>query len=204
MDDRLSLAQLDLLKEVGTIGAATAATALADLIAGRVEITVPEVSLVPLENISRLLDQPDRLFFVLDMEIKGDILGRIFLLFSPEDAKYLAGTLLGKPPEQLLDVKDEMFQSSLKEVSNILSSSYITAFADMTRLNILSSVPSLAIDMVGAILDFIFIQIAQYTEEALFIKTNLKVKGSNLNGLFLFFPSAESLKKIFKALGLKE
>jgi chemotaxis protein CheC len=204
MSDRLSLAQLDLLKEIGTIGAATAATALADMIAVKVEITVPEVSLVPLENISRLLDQPDRLFFVLDMEIRGDILGRIFLLFPPEDARYLAGTLLGKPPEQLLDVKDEMFQSSLKEVTNILSSSYVTALSDMTRLNILTSVPSLAIDMVGAILDFIFIQIAQYTEEALFIKTTLKVKDSNLNGLFLFFPSTESLKKIFEALGLKE
>ncbi len=204
MSDRLSLAQLDLLKEIGTIGAATAATALADMIAVKVEITVPEVSLVPLENISRLLDQPDRLFFVLDMEIRGDILGRIFLLFPPEDARYLAGTLLGKPPEQLLDVKDEMFQSSLKEITNILSSSYVTALADMTRLNILTSVPSLAIDMVGAILDFIFIQIAQYTEEALFIKTTLKVKDSNLNGLFLFFPSTESLKKIFEALGLKE
>ena len=58
----------------------------------------------------------------------------------------------------------------------------------MTKLNILISAPTLAIDMVGAILDFIFIQIAQYSEEALYIKTEMKVSEVNLEGLFLLFP----------------
>ena len=203
MNERLSLNQLDLLREIGTIGAGRSATALADLTGEKVEISVPQASLVPLENISSLLGGLERLLFVLDMEIKGDISGRIFLLFLPEDAKLLSSYLLGKPKDQL-NSNDEMFQSSLKESANILSGSYITALAEMTNLNVISSVPSLAIDMVGAILDFIFIQIAQYSEEALFIKTDLKVKGLNLEGLFLFFPSNESLKKIFGALGMKE
>jgi len=86
MEEKLSYNQLDLLKEIGTIGSATAATALADMVASKVEISVPQVSLVPLENISNLLDGMERLFFVLDMEIKGDISGRIFLLLSPDDA----------------------------------------------------------------------------------------------------------------------
>lgn len=203
MHKRLSLLQLDLLKEVGTIGAGRAATALSDLIAKKVEITVPEVSLIPIENVSNLLEERDRLFFVIDMGISGDISGRIFLLFSPDDARILAGSLLGKPKESL-DLRDELLQSSLKESANILNGSYVSVLADMTNLNILISSPSLAIDMVGAILDFIFIQIAQYSEEALIIKTNLKVSDVNLEGLFLFFPSDESLTKIFATLGLNE
>ncbi len=203
MDDRFSLTQLDVLKEIGTIGAANAATALADLVRAKVEINVPEVNIVPLENVARLLDSADKLYFVLDMEINGDVLGRIFLLLSPEDAKLLGSHLLGKPVEEL-DYKDDMFQSALKESANILCSSYITSLADMTKLTILSSVPTLAMDMVGAILDFIFIQIAQYSEEALFVKTNLKVEGENMHGLFLFFPSSDSLRKIFEILGVKE
>lgn len=203
MDKRLSLSQLDLLKEVGTIGAGRAATALSELIAKKVEINVPQVSLVPLENISNLLTERDRLFFVIDMEISGEVQGRIFLLFSPDDARILSSSLLGRPKEEL-DLKDEMLQSSLKESANILCGSYVSALVDMTKLNMLISSPSLAIDMVGAILDFIFIQIAQYSEEALIIKTDLKVSETNLEGLFLFFPSHESLKKIFEALGLEE
>ncbi len=203
MDEKLSLNQLDLMKEIGTIGSATAATALADLIATKVEIAVPEVSLVPIENLHKLLGKMDRLFFVLDMEIKGDIMGRIFLLFSPEDAKYLSSALLGKPQDEL-DFNDPMFQSSLKESANILGGAYVSALAELIHQHILTSVPSLAIDMVGAILDFIFIQIAQYSVEAIFIKTDMKVKGLNLEGLFLFFPSTESLMKIFDILGIKE
>jgi len=203
VNKRLSLSQLDVLKEMGTIGAGRAATALSDLIAKKVEITVPEVSLVPIENVSNLLEERDKLFFVIDMEITGDVSGRIFLLFSPDDARILAGSLLGKPKEGL-DLRDELLQSSLKESANILSGSYVSALADMTNLNILISSPTLAIDMVGAILDFIFIQIAQYSEDALIIKTNLKVSDVNLEGLFLFFPSSESLTRIFTTLGLNE
>ncbi|MDD5730576.1 MAG: chemotaxis protein CheC [Candidatus Omnitrophica bacterium] len=204
MREKLSLTQLDLLKEIGTIGAATAATALADLIATKVEIIVPEVNLVPIETIHNLLGDMDRLFFVLDMEIKGDVLGRIFLLFSPDDARFLASALLGKPKEEI-DFNDDLFQSSLKESANILGGSYVSALAEMIHKNILTSVPSLAMDMVGAILDFIFIQIAQFSEEAIFIKTDMKVKGLNLEGLFLFFPATESLNKIFEILlGSKE
>lgn len=203
MSDKFSLNQIDLIKEIGTIGAANAATALADLIATKVEIAVPEVSLIPLEHIYKLLGEMDRLFFVLDMEIKGDMLGRIFLLFSPEDAKLLSSSLLGKPKEEI-DFNDDLFQSSLKESANILGGSYVSALAEMCHLSILTSIPSLAMDMVGAILDFIFIQIAQYSEEAIFIKTQMQVKGLNLEGLFLFFPSTESLLKVFEILGLKE
>ncbi|MFA5363063.1 MAG: chemotaxis protein CheC [Candidatus Omnitrophota bacterium] len=202
MDEKLSFNQEDLLKEMGTIGAACAATALADMIGGRVDIEVPQVNLIPLENLHSLMGNTEKAFFVLDMEIKGDITGRIFLLFSPEDAALLGGTLLGKPKEKI-EYTDEMFQSALKESANILGGSYVSALAEMTNMTMLTSVPSLAMDMVGAILDFIFIQIAQYSEEALFIRTDLRVKGMNLEGLFLFFPSTESLRKIFENLKLK-
>jgi chemotaxis protein CheC len=199
MDEKLSLVQLDALKEVGTIGSATAATALADMISAKVEISVPEVSLVPIENLGKIIGGADRSFFVLDMEIRGDILGRIFLLLPPEDAQFLSGALLGKPKEEI-EFKDAMFRSALQEVCNILGGAYVSALADMTSLTILTSIPSLAMDMVGAILDFIFIQIAMDSEEALFIRTDLQVKGLKLEGLFLLFPDKESLKKIFNIL----
>ncbi|MBU0549475.1 MAG: chemotaxis protein CheC [Candidatus Omnitrophica bacterium] len=203
MDRRLSLSQLDLLKELGTIGAGRAATAMADLIGRKVEISVPQATLIPLENISGLLGGIEQRFFVLDMGMAGDVNGRIFLLFLPEEAKNLASGLLGKPAEEV-DLEDEMFKSSLRETANIICGSFIGALAELTNMNIFTTVPSLALDMVGAILDFIFIQIAQYSEEALYIKTDLKVSNMKFNGLFLFFPHTESLLNIFQALGVSE
>ncbi|MCM8801414.1 MAG: chemotaxis protein CheC [Candidatus Omnitrophica bacterium] len=203
MDERLSLVQLDLLKEVGTIGGGRAATALADLLGEEVSISVPQVSIIPLENISSIFTNIEKTFFVTDLDIKGDLLGRIFLMFSPEHAKFLAGNLMHKDKDEI-DPEDEMFQSSLKEITNILSGSYISALAELTNLNMICGVPSLAVDMVGAILDFIFIQIAQYSDNVLYIKTDLKVRELNIEGVFLFFPHSESLRKIFEVFGIKE
>lgn len=202
MSEKFSVTQLDVLKEIGTIGSATAATSLADMIREKVEIEVPQVSLVPLENIANILESAERLYFVLDMEIKGDISGRIFFLLPPENARFLGGVLLGVPKEQI-DLNDDLFKSSLREVCNILGGSYVSALANMTEMTIFISIPSLALDMVGAILDFIFIQIAQEAEEALFIKTDIRVKGLSLDGLFLLFPSTESLQKVFSILNVK-
>lgn len=202
MDEKITFNQLDLLKEIGTIGSATAATALADMVAEKVEISVPEVNVVPLEQISSVLKGVERQFFVLDMEIKGDSSGRIFLLLSPEDARFLASALLGMPKEEI-KFEDDMFKSSLREACNILGGAYVSALANMTSMTIMTSIPSMAMDMVGAILDFIFIQIAQDSEEALVIKTDMQVKGLSLEALFLLFPTTDSLAKIFDILNVK-
>ena len=203
MIERLSLVQLDALREIGTIGAGRAATALADLIGTKVEIDVPQVRILPIENVSSILGDPERMFFVLDMELLGEIRGRIFLLFSPEHARVLSASLLGKKPDEIR-FDDEMVQSTLKESANILSGSFLTALVEMTNIIIMSSVPLLAMDMIGAVLDFIFIQIAQYTQEVFFIKTDMKVTDANLEGFFLLFPQDESLRKILSALGVRE
>ena len=199
--DGVSSTQLDVLREIGTIGAGRAATALADLLSTKVEITLPEVKLIPLENLDKILGDPEKSFFVLDTCIEGDVGGRIFFLLPPPEAKILGGSLIGQNPEGV-DFDDALFQSSLKEAVNILVGAYMNALSDITGLSILYSVPSLALDMVAALLDFVFIQIAQHSEEALFLKTNLKVKDIDFDGLFLLFPDAESLKKIFASLGV--
>ena len=194
--------QLDALREVGTIGAGRAATALSDLLHTNVAISLPEIKFIPLENIDKILGDPESIFFVLDTGLKGDLGGRIFFLLSPQEARILGGTLIGKE-QQDIDLEDALFKSSLKEAVNILVGAYMNALSDITGLNILYTPPSLALDMIAALLDFIFIEIARYSEEALFINTKLKVKNADFEGLFLFFPDDSSLKKIFNALGME-
>lgn len=198
---KISLDQLDVLREIATIGAGRAATALAELLSTKVDITLPETRLIPLENLDKILGDPERTFFVLDTGLEGEIGGRIFFLLPPQEATILGASLLGKDTKEI-SFDDPMFQSSLKEMVNILVGSYMNALSDMIGLTIMYSVPSLALDMVTALLDFIFIQIAQHSEEALFVKTDLKVANINFEGLFLFFPDYQSLKKIFEILGL--
>lgn len=204
-DEKVSLHQLDLLKEIGSIGSASAATALSELIDNQVDIVVPVVQLVPLDNIADLLGGMEKIYFVSVLEINGDIEGTIFLLFSLEHSKHLVEILLKKINEKGdKDIDDEMFQSCIKESANILCGAYVSALAEMSNFTISTSVPFLARDMVGAILDFIFINLATEVENALVIKTDVNVSGSSIEGLFLLFPNSQSLKKIFDTFGLKE
>lgn len=203
MEKGISLAQLDLLREIGTIGMGRAATALADLLICKVEISLPEIKIVPLESLDRIIGSPEEVYFVLDIGLEGDVGGRLFFLLPPREAKILGASLLEQNPETI-DIEDLLFQSSLKEIVNILAGASINVLSDMTGLTIMYGVPSLAVDMLSALLDFFFIHIAQYTDEAIFIKAQLKVKNINFEGSFLYFLDLESMKKLFETLGVKD
>lgn len=200
-NEKISTVHLDVLREIGTIGAGRAATALADLLNCKVEITLPETKLVPFEGLDKVLGSPEELYFVLDTVLTGDVGGRFFFLLPYREGKILGGTLVGKSVDEV-DTDDALFQSSLKEMINILAGAYLNSLADMTSLTILYGIPSIALDMLASLLDFFLIQLAQEAEEVIFIKTKIKVEDIHFGGCFLFFPEFESLKKIFEILGV--
>ena len=60
-DDILELTptQLDALREIGNVGAGNSATALSQIINHRIDMNVPEVSIVPLTEVPDLVGGPD-------------------------------------------------------------------------------------------------------------------------------------------------
>lgn len=202
-ENKISLNRLDALREVGSIGAGRAATALADMLNCRVEICLPETKVVPLESLDRILGDPEETYYVLDIALEGDLGGRVFFLLPPKEVKFLAEALLGSTVPSA-DINDPLFQSSLKEMVNILTGAYMNVLADMTSFSLMYGVPSLAVDMVGALLDFFFIQIAQYSDEAIFIKTQFSVKNINFSGMVLIFFDFDSLRKLFETLKVED
>ena len=58
-----------------------------------------------------------------------------------------------------------------KSLGNILSGSYLSALSDFTQLKIYPTVPSLAIDMVGAIISFGLVEVSHYSDYVIVIDT---------------------------------
>jgi len=85
------------------------------------------------------------------LRVTGDISGSIMFILEKKAAGVLVNILMGKPLDEIV-VFDEIAISALKEVGNILAGSYLSALSTLTNLNILPSVPELAIDMAGAII----------------------------------------------------
>lgn len=91
--------------------------------------------------------------------------------------------------------------SAMKEIGNIIASSYLSAIASMTNMNIAPTVPYLSVDMAGAILSIPAIQFGQYGDNALLIETSFGGE-TMLEGYFILLPELDSYDKILSSLGI--
>ncbi len=201
--DKLSDIQLDVLREIGNIGAGNAATSLSNMIGKSVNIEVPSVKIVDLSELYQVLEQPEEITAATVVGIKGDAPGKMLMLFSSTSAKKLISFLIGQEPEDLTDL-DEMGQSVLKEIGNIMCSSYIIALSNFTSLFLESEVPLLVVDMLGAIVAETSIQSAEEYDDVIIIENVLSIpEEGNIKGFIMLFPEDKSLNKIFSKLGIQ-
>lgn len=195
----LSDIQLDALREMGNIGAGNAATALSQLIGELINITVPSVKVLPLEDVPFTLGGPEKVVYVIYLDVLSKISGIMLTTISPESALLLVNKMLGLNEK---DISSEIAQSALKEAGSILCGSYLSALSQVVGVSSIASVPSMACDMLGAILNFILAEIGQVAEEVLFIETELFVSSIKLECSQIFLPKPESLETILSSLGM--
>ena len=205
MDDvrTLKAHQLDALREVANIGAGHAATALSQMTNRTIMIAVPEVNVRPLEDVAELFGSADAVISAVLMHMMGDLTGRALVLF-PERSAYTVCDFLFRRPVGTTEVLGEMEQSGLKEAGNILASAYLNALSDFMGMMLIPSVPSLVIDLSGAVLTTAQLNFGHERDYAFCVETTFKVEGASeqLGGHFLLLPDVSSLRAIFDAIRL--
>jgi chemotaxis protein CheC len=205
MDDvrELHALQRDALREVANIGAGHAATALSQLTNRRIMISVPEVNISRLEEVPEILGKADDVVAAVLMHMMGDLTGRTLVLFPESCARTLCDILLRRPLGTTTGFT-EMEQSGLKEVGNILSSAYMNALSDFMGMMLVPSVPSLAIDLCGAVLTSIYMNFGYDRDYVFCVETQFLFEdpGLSLRGHFLLLPDLASLRAIFDAIRL--
>jgi chemotaxis protein CheC len=194
--------QMDVLKEIGNIGAGNAATALSVLLNKPIDMQVPIVNILPFEEIASVVGGPEELVLVIYLRVVGDAPGNLFFIMNVESAQKLLVEMVG------IEVEDdswfsEMELSALNEIGNILAGSFLSSLADFTRLTMIPSVPALAIDMAGAILSFGLIQSGHMGDQALLINTKFLEGTQEVKGHFFFIPDPDSFPIIFASLGVE-
>lgn len=194
--------QMDVLKEVGNIGAGHAATALSKLLDKPVDMLVPKVRMVPFEEIADSVGGAEKIVIAIFLRVEGETPGNLFFILTQESAKKLLRNLVGI---EVVSEEEytEMEISALSEIGNILAGSYLSSLADFTRLSMQPTVPSLAIDMAGAILSYGLLQFGQMGDQALLIDTKFWDGKDEVEGHFFLIPDPESFEKIFIALGVQ-
>lgn len=193
--------KMDVLKEVGNIGAGNAATALSQLLNKPIDMAVPKVQLLNFEEIADKVGGAEEIVYAVFLRVEGEAPGNLFFILSPEAAMNLLSRLGGIEigmDEEL----GEMELSALNEIGNILAGSYLSSLADFTSLSMYPTVPALAMDMAGAILSYGLLQFGQMGDDALLIDTTFFEGKNEIEGQFFLIPDPESFPKIFKSLGV--
>ncbi len=196
--EQMSTTYYDVLKEIGNIGAGNATTALASLLQSKVDMNVPQVMMLDFQDVGALLGGEEQELAAAYLGVEGDINGSILFLIKKETAMMIAQKLLG---EYCGDDLGEMECSAVKEVSNIITGSYLNAIATLTGLTIYPSVPDLTVDMAGAILSVPAIEFGIMGDKILLIQSRLKNE-IEMDGYFIMVPEPESYVKILTSLGI--
>lgn len=197
----LNAVQLDVLKELGNIGAGNAATALSAMLDHPIGLTVPEIRLLSYQEVTEALGGPENRIVGILLSLEGDMSGMMMFLLPEAFAHMTLNTLLGVSFYDFSSI-DEIGYSAMKEVANILASSYVNAISLLTGMRIQITVPDLCIDMAGAILSVPAIQFANVSDKIIFIADEFICGEERAESHILMIPDVISLEKLMTRLGV--
>lgn len=191
---------VDVLKEIGNVGAGNAMTAIASMLGIRIDMNVPKVELLEVSKLGSAICSEEEIIVGIFLEVQTDINGSMMFLMKMDSARFLVNKLMGRNTEDEKEF-DEMDLSALKEIGNIIAASYLNALSVMTNLMITPSIPYIAVDMAASILSVPAISFGQFGDNALLIQTEF---GDDvmISGYFILMPEQDSYEKILTALGL--
>lgn len=213
--ERLLLTKLqeNTLQEIANISTGHAASSLAKLMDKKIKHNIPFVSVIQLENIFDLIENPEEETYMIALEINGDVNGVILMLMDEEGAnlisKYMTEKMIGEDIDKMtLEEQKELRFSVLVECINIIGNSYITTLTDITKLKIESGLTDIAIDMKAAVLDRAFLKagVTSYSD-LIYIKSELyltdeKYINKNFIGEIVIVPNFEEKDRIMEGVGI--
>lgn len=176
--------EIDILKELASIGAGNSASSLSTLVGSKIEVEMPKVAILKLENISVHFGYQEETSTAVVLKINHDLSG-IFLMMMPSDLAYDLASLIKFNQLNLGQVESV---GVLKELGNILCGTAINSLANFLGLNLSESIPDIATDMSKAIADSVVSELGEVSEEVLVFETNFVISKIDLKVLYMFDP----------------
>ncbi len=189
----------DILKELGNIGTGNAVASLALMMENPFEVGIPKVRFVKYQEIFAELDIQEQIQAGVLIQVFGELKG-IFLFLMDETftRAVLDGMLEVK--ERDLTSLDEMEQSVLSELGNIMCGSYVRALSQMTGMEADVTVPDMCIDMGGAILGVPLARHLRVSDDVLLIENVFRMGEAAFVGRILFWPEIGSMQAVLERL----
>jgi len=200
--ETLNPIQLDALQETGNIGCSHAATAVSIMVNKQINISVPTIKIkkiIDLHETLKTFSEDNQKIVGVYLELTNEFHGSILFLLPIQSALILSDLLLCQEPGTTKEL-DEMGQSAITEVGNVVVSAYTNALGAFLKTTIMLSPPSFAADMPNAFLEKIASTIGTETTHALIFDTVFKGENDLFKSYFILLPSPQSLDALLKKL----
>ncbi|WP_207740745.1 chemotaxis protein CheC [Alkalibacter mobilis] len=190
--------QLDVLKELANVGGGNAATSISQLVNKFINMTVPTIDILNYTEVFRNIMPEDEMVVAVSLRMIGAGNGNFLFVCTSENAERLVEMML----PQGMELNEEIEYSALSELVNIVVTSYLNAISKMLDINLVSSVPALAVDMFGAILSSAYMESEQFDENVMIIKNEFLYEGEKVDSALYFIPRPGVLSNLFKLIGV--
>ncbi len=199
-DERLNIMLRDALQELGNIGVAHSATALSQILNRKVDMSVPRVALVPIEEMyKRISEVPDELVTAIATETVGGGKMDILMVMDEDSTRALLSVLRSGEIPDLANLT-ELDKEILVEVGNIIILHCVSAVNTFTGLKLYPLPPSIAVDMVNAILEHMLLKDGVYKTHVLSVEVDIFTESSNIKGIVFMFPDHRELDNLMNQL----
>ncbi|MEY8317384.1 chemotaxis protein CheC [Oscillospiraceae bacterium 50-58] len=201
--DQLTSLEIDTLREIGSIGTGNAATALSQMLGKEVRITMPEVRIMGYNEAIEWIGGPEAVTAGVLVKMSGDIGGIMLSVQKLDLINFILKTMLDRNIQDYKELED-LQQSALIEIGNIMISAFVTALSGLAGVNINLTVPAFAVDMQGAILAVPMAEYGGMSDYLMTIGGNFVCNGQEIPSHLLLSPDLRSLDFLLRKLGVSD
>jgi chemotaxis protein CheC len=174
--------EMDILREVSSIAAGHGSIALSEMLGRKLNLDLPSLSIIPANQVLDKLPQ-EQIVISVACNILTGLKGEIVFVLSEKSAfKLIDLCLKGNSEITKSGMFTEMGLSTIKEVGNIVISSYVGALSMILKTIVIPSIPTLVSGSLRQVLSMV---VSSYGNdnvillvEAIFIEPTEQIKGS--------------------------
>ena len=188
---------LEMLNTIASEGIKNAADGFSGMVGRRIEVSNPEIELVPLLTIPKIVGGLEDDAVGVYLRFEGDMMGQIMMIIPHQKALELVDLLMGLEKGTTKHL-GSLERSALGELGNLCGTFFLNSIAKTVGASFRPSPPAIMVDMLGAILDIVVATAGGVNEHVLLMHANFMDGVRFVETDFWVIPDMKALNNLLK------
>ena len=188
---------LEMLNTIASEGIKNAADGFSGMVGRRIEVSNPDIELVPLLTIPKIVGGLEDDAVGVYLRFEGDMIGQIMMIIPHQKALELVDLLMGLEKGTTIHL-GSLERSALGELGNLCGTFFLNSIAKTVGASFRPSPPAIMVDMLGAILDIVVATAGGVNEHVLLMHANFMDGVRFVETDFWVIPDMKALNNLLK------